>query len=66
MLLYWNYLLSSAMAKKSFKNATRKLFFLTFFNKRNWNFEKHAYQNMVSMETSRHVDCDMSYQIVAR
>ena len=37
-----------------------------FLNKRNGNFEKHACQNMVAMETSSHVASDMSYQIVAR
>ena len=37
-----------------------------FFNERNWNFEKHAFQNIVAMETSSHVACDMSYQIFAR
>ena len=40
--------------------------FFDFFNKRNWNFEKHDFQNMVAMETSSHVGSDMSYQIVAR
>ena len=32
----------------------------------NQNFEKHTCENMVAMETSSHVGCDMSYQIVAR
>ena len=41
-------------------------FCLFFLNKRNWNFEKHACQNMVAMETSSHEGRNMSYQIVAR
>ena len=32
----------------------------------NHNFEKHACQNTVAMETSNCVDQDMSHQIVAR
>ena len=32
----------------------------------NQNFEKHASQNTVAMETSNCLDQDMSYQIVAR
>ena len=32
----------------------------------NENFEKHACQNTVSMETSNCLDHDMSYQIIAR
>ena len=40
--------------------------FFWFFNKKNWNFEKHGCQIMVAMETSSHVGSGMSYQIVAR
>ena len=32
----------------------------------NKNFEKHACQNTVAMETSNCLDQDVSYQIVAR
>ena len=32
----------------------------------NQNFQKHACQNTVAMETSNSLDQDMSYQIVAR
>ena len=48
-------------------NKCYKIAFLKFtFNKRNRNFEKHACQNMVAMETSSQVDSNMSYQIVTR
>ena len=41
--------------------------FFTFYNKENWNFEKHYCQNTLeTMETSSHMACYMSYRIVAR
>ena len=43
------------------------IFCLIFLIRENdWNFKKHACQNMVALETTSHMDRDMSYQIVAR